>query len=760
MKTFFQKIWPVGVIFFVWLLFAYPSWGKGLVPFPSTYLVTFFSPWSSLYGMPVKNNAMPDVITQIYPWKHMTVETWKRKEVPLWNPYSFSGTSHIGTYQTAIFSPINALFLFLPEIDAWSIMILLQPVFAGFFMLIFLRSLRVSAASSVVGSLAYMFCGFIVVWMAYGTLGYAVAYLPLILYGIQAKKYVVISIGMALSFLSGHFQMSLYVLLFAAAFSVSIRQWKPFVYLLLGVALAAPQLLPAYDAYRQAVRSSLFQKGEVIPWQYIVTMVAPDFYGNPVTRNDWFGHYAEWAGFIGVAPLMLALFRPTGFFAVAALVSLLFAYQTPLVDLLYAAKIPVLSTSSASRIILLASFSLAVLSAFGLDRLIEVWKKRNRKKSLIWFGSMAAGVALLWATLLFVKPLPADKLIIAVRNTYLPTAFALGVIIIAAAGCIVPKKYAGILPYLFIVITAVDVYRFATKWMPFDSKEYVYPALPVISKLNELTKEDHSRVFGNIGNEVGSRFGLPLIDGYDALYQHRYGTFISSVSTGIPHPLERSVVTFDKHGKYSEDVLELLGVRYYLHKKSDGRFVWAYPFWEYPQYRLVWEDNNFQILENTQSFPRAFLASSYKVETKDQNILNALYSVNRRDTVILEKEPAIAPKSGAGEAVITSYRPTEVVIHTTAEMPKLLFVSDVYDAGWRATVDGKPVELYRANFAFRAVSVPSGSHTIRMWYMPQRVVMGFWIAGFATLGLFGMKIVNKARKKEADMRTIRSKVHD
>ena len=293
-----KRLWPIGIIIVMWLAFAFPYWGKGLIPFPSKYLVTFFSPWSASHGMPVKNNAMPDVITQIYPWKRVTIDAWKRGELPLWNPYSFSGTSHVGNYQSAIFSPLNLLFLILPEIHAWSIMILLQPILAGLFMYLFLRSLSISTSGSVMGSFAFMFCGFIVVWMAYGTLAYAVLFLPLILFGINKRVMVLISAAVALSFLSGHFQMSLYVLLFAISYILYRKEWRALLFVCLGLLLAAPQILPSFDAYAQAVRSSLFVKGEVIPWQYAVTIFSPDFYGNPVTRNDWFGHYAEWASFI------------------------------------------------------------------------------------------------------------------------------------------------------------------------------------------------------------------------------------------------------------------------------------------------------------------------------------------------------------------------------------------------------------------------------------------------------------------------------
>src|SRR5688572_8160493 len=170
MISFIYRRWPFIFILFVWFIFSSPYFIKGLVPFPSTHLVTFFTPWNATHGGPVKNNAMPDISTQIYPWKLYTIERWKAGEIPLWNPYSFSGTPHAGNYQTAVFSPMNLLFFVFSHIDAWSLLILFQPLLAGLGMYIFLRGLGLRKASSILGAISYMFSGFMVVWMAYGTL--------------------------------------------------------------------------------------------------------------------------------------------------------------------------------------------------------------------------------------------------------------------------------------------------------------------------------------------------------------------------------------------------------------------------------------------------------------------------------------------------------------------------------------------------------------------------------------------------------------
>lgn len=765
MNKVLKLFWPIGIICIAWIVFAFPYWGKGLVPFPSTYLVTFFAPWSSSYGMPVKNNAMPDVITQIFPWKRVTIDAWKHGELPLWNPYSFSGTTHAGNYQSAVFSPVNLLFALLPEIHAWSIMILLQPLLAGVFMYVFLRSLFISREGSSIGSVAFMFCGFMVVWAAYGTLSYAVLFLPLILYGMnmfmQTGRYrwsLVTTIGLLLSFLSGHFQMSLYVLLYAFSYLLigvkhhdqRKRVISLAVFMVFGILLSLPQILPAVEVYGNAVRSGLFLKGEVIPWQYIVTFFSPDFYGNPVTRNDWFGHYAEWAGFVGVVPLMLValviFMRKKGvlvsFFIVSACLSLFLAFQTPLVDVLFAMKIPVLSTSSASRIIVLLSFSLAVLSGFGMDALLEYLKKKTGKPIVTWAAGIVASLLVLWVVLLVFRPLPPEKLAIAIRNTYLPSMIAVVALGVVAAGLWMPKRFATMCVAIFMILAAADSVRFASKWMPFDPQQYVYPRLPVVIALQHLTGLGHERVFGNVGNELGSAFGIQLIEGYDAVYQHRYGRFISSVHEGKPRPVDRSVVVFDKHGLYAEKVLQLLGVRYYVHKKSDGRLPWAYPFWEMPQYNRVWEDEHFEILENTSSLPRVFLASSYVVARDEQEILDHIFSsdFDIREKIVLEEHPAIEPKAGSSSAALVSYRPSRVSIAVTSSVPKLLFLSDTFDSGWKASIDGAPTRILRADFDFRAVAVPPGTHTVTMWYAPVSESLGLAVAGFATLIMAGILI--------------------
>lgn len=750
MQKIFRKIWPLLFILIVWFIFSSPFFLNGLIPFPSKYLVSFFPPWSASYGMPLKNNAMPDVIGQIYPWKKITIETWKQGEVPLWNPYSFSGVPQAANYQSAVFSPFNILFYFFSMPIAWSWLILLQPLLAGLFMYGYLKELDLGDYPSILGSVAFMFCGFITVWMAYGTLSYAALFLPLILLAIlrSFKRPVwwappLLSLGLVLSFFSGHFQISLYVfavsILYLLFMVITSRKWKTGVLLLGflagGVLLASPQTFPAFISYQNAVRSALFNKGEVIPWSYLSTIFAPDFYGNPVTRNDWFGHYAEWASYIGVLPLMLAFFtlgfkknKHTCFFWVVTIIGLLLATPTPLNDLLFQLKIPVLSTSAASRIIVIVSFSLSVLAAEGFTTLLDFKNRQPVKKIIIFSSCMLVILVVYWTVILLLKPLTLEKLLVAKRNSILPTMLALGGLSLIVGLNFISLKYKKAIAFIFLLITSFDSLRYASKWMPFDPEQYVYPGLPVISYLTKTV--GINRLFGNFGGELYNYFGFPSIEGYDAVYPDRYGRFMTGVNTGMVGPNSRSVVLLGKKGIYAEPALELLGVKYLLHRKSDGRNVWAYPFWNFPNYQRIYQDGDYEVYENTKVLPRAFLVSSYEVVTDEQEIINKLFSpeFDRYGSIILEEKPVSDPKVGEGKAEIVSYSSNKITVKTASNVSKLLFVSDTYDPGWQVRVDGVKQKIYRADFDFRAVSLNPGEHKIDFTYYPHSFTVGLDVA--------------------------------
>lgn len=762
MKKILNKYWPILFIVLVWLIFAYPYFLKGLVPFPSDYLVNFFAPWSSYpeFWGPIKNNATPDVISQIYPWKNLAIDIWKSGSIPLWNPYGFSGTPLLANYQSAVLSPLNLAYFIIPFIDAWSIIILLQPLMAGFFTYLFVRSLKLSKTASIISSLAFMFCGFLTTWMMYGTLGYAILFLPLALFAIQKISltqkwyyYLLLSITVPLSFFSGHFQTSLYVLIFILTFIffkfLTEKNTKFFLLSLFsicwGLLLSSPQLIPSTELYLNSVRSEIFMKSEVIPWGYLPTFLAPDFFGNPVTRNDWFGHYAEWNAYIGLLPFMLGFYSLrkrngiTLFFFFFAAVVLLLAFQTPILDLLINLKIPVLSTSAASRIVVLFSFCFAVLSGFGFENLIEDLKNRKLKLIFLWLGVFAFAFFLLWIIALLGLFLPEGKSQIAFSNLKLPTIFILASFVIIFLAIFVKNKKI-LLPVstLLVLIIAFDVLRFAIKWQPFKPRELVYPEVQISKFLSKLSGYD--RVLANFGSEASTTFRTPSVEGYDPLYIKRYGEFVAALSDGNYHKPERSVVLFPKSGGHADIGLNLMGIKYVVHKIADGREVWAFPFWTYPtdQFKMIYEDPNYQVYENQKVFRRAFLVNNIKIEQSEKKILGLILKegVDLKKQAVVEENIELTGKGlDIGEAEIREYKPNRISIQVISKGENLLILTDPFYPGWKAFIDNKPSKIQRVDYAFRGVVVPDGKHDIVFVYAPESLGIGLLLAGLGIIGI-------------------------
>ncbi len=76
------------------------------------------------------------------------------------------------------------------------------------------------------------------------------------------------------------------------------------------------------------------------------------------------------------------------------------------------------------------------------------------------------------------------------------------------------------------------------------------------------------------------------------------------------------------------------------------------------------------------------------------------------------------------------------MIETDAATPAYLVLGDTFDPGWSATVDGRPVPIWPAYIAFRAVYLLQGTHTVIFTYRPAGFAAGLVLSGCgALLGL-------------------------
>jgi hypothetical protein len=250
-----------------------------------------------------------------------------------------------------------------------------------------------------------------------------------------------------------------------------------------------------------------------------------------------------------------------------------------------------------------------------------------------------------------------------------------------------------------------------------------------------------------IGSPLGQ--GAPLarterlesVRGYNPLDIFRYREYLQfCANEDEPLRALEGVFTYPVLGNFSfvnRSLLDLLGVRYRLRPSSeplpgDG-------------WRAVKEDREpsgfnisssrgglqklppYTVYENLQALPRAFVVPRAKPLPARPDVLQALKATNFRETVLLEGYPGRAEGTSTARfrpAVFLVSLPNRVELRVEADGPGFLVLTDVWYPGWTCTVDGEVTPLYRANYVFRAVAVPAGTHKVVFQFEPASYRLG------------------------------------
>lgn len=180
--------------------------------------------------------------------------------------------------------------------------------------------------------------------------------------------------------------------------------------------------------------------------------------------------------------------------------------------------------------------------------------------------------------------------------------------------------------------------------------------------------------------------------------------------------------------------LNMLNVKYFVSSKSrlPGTF------------RNAFGSRSGYVYTNPHYLPRAFLAKDFIVEKERTLILKYLASkdFDPEKILYLEEMPIIGSIQGAAitpdndRVLIPEYKPERIKMRAwVGPKDRWLFLSDTYYPGWKASVDGKPTKIYRANYAFRAIHLQPGQHDIIWSYDPILFKIGSAITLITIFGL-------------------------
>jgi len=770
------------------ILMALPVILMGMVLFSGTHIV----------GSPLADARGQFFYTRLFGFSELA-----HFSLPLWNPYVFCGTPFVGTLQSAIFYPFNLVFALLPIVPAMNWSIAFHLALCGIFTYYLLKQYDATRFGAVVAGVVYTFSAPQILHVYAGHLNAlcAMVWTPLmflLLDKMIRENRVIYSVFLgltiALQFLAGQPQYVFYTMialflyfLFQLAFNRNGGPGMPrggikgvllFLFaVLIGIAVSAVQILPSLEMTRYSTRENLTYEWVAqfsLPPGHLITYLIPDFFGDMQKLPYWGRNYLwEMSAYIGITPLILVIIsviradrRVVWFFSWLAMISLLLAFgkYTPLLKAAYTFIPGFHLFRGTSKFIFLNAFSLAVLSGFGADLLVNSCRDKGIRNVIL----SSSGVALAFV-LLLLNVLDPKWFSLAITDSvssgdfyFAPEQFMTSAFVHAAAGLFHSRAVLtlvmlsitalvlllarhkrmnrNVLMLLVLALVVCDLFAFSSRYMvSFDSREAFgnREAMEVLRRDREpfrILTPDAEANFG-MANRMES------LGGYDTIMLKRYSEFINLARNSSPDQPE---LYLNIAG--TNRLTDLLNAKYLLLGPTSS-------LKETDSVRQLFRNGAAQVYENSNALPRAFVVHGVRRATGRQAVFQELTrpDFDPWSYAIVEEESGGLPQGPARRGklpVMVSHSADKVVIDADLDSAGLLVLGDAHYPGWKAFVDGQEAEIYPANFVMRSVRLNAGKHRVEFRYAPASFRIGALISLTALLLAAGIIVRNRFRKPD------------
>jgi len=734
-----------------------------------------------------------DLVSFLWPTYRFAARSLRRGVIPLWNPYLYGGAPFVADNQAGLFYPVNLLLFLLlgePGYRTMEALVMAHVWWAG---LGFYRLARPEGGrwGALVGAVAFSLSDLFVVHFGNLNLVAVAAWLPWLFLGLRralprgkpwrdrVSAALLGGLVLGLATLAGHAQMSLYLALAAGLYALYLageRLWHrdgrealAVIGLLaatglVGAGVAAIALLPTLEMLAFTGRAALpYEEAAryALSWPALTGFLAPGLFGRG-PAHFWGSWDRVETGYLGVLPLLLALWgvlppqrpgrerlRPTpasppvgaktlsplpsGFLLLLLGLALLLGLgpHTPVHRWAYDFLPGFRSVRAPARLVLLADFALALLAARGLGRLLSPLSRRERRRLTSWL----VGAGGLGVVGLFLLARTYQAVVAAHPETGTPVhlvgawwagmAFALlwgaglELFILRRQRLLPPRRLGPIalaltLADLMLLGSTVDVE------VNDPTVGFEHPAVVAFLRRDPAL----FRIEGDAGAwqpDAALVHGLYDIGGiYNPLELGHYSAYRGSV------------------GHRGSPQYNFLGVKYVLADKGrppgDATFV---PVFD--------EDPQIDVYLNTQALPRALLVRRAVIVPDGDTAFVAVHApeFDPATMVVVERGPPLPAsvedvRGGDAPAIsFLHYGLNDLALEVVTPTPAYLVLAEVDYPGWRAWVDGRPVPIWRANYAFRAVYLGAGRHRVEMRFQPASWRRGMLLTGLTLAGLLG-----------------------
>ena len=405
-----------------------------------------------------------------------------------------------------------------------------------------------------------------------------------------------------------------------------------------------------------------------------------------------------------------------------------------------------------SSILVIAEFTIPLLAVLALKEIVgkpAVLKEKENRTALFISLALTAGVALLLAVAPgmlfsdFVTPremaalqqgLPQEHLMPLVSNmTEMREAIvasdAWRSFFIIVIGCVLLFLYQQQKLKASLMVAGVTLLCLADMWTV--NKRYLNDDLFVPksqrteafvkTQADEIILQDTAQNYrvlnfvgfpGNTFNENNTAYWHKSVGGYHAAKLRRYQEMIDHHIMPEMEATYREVAQasgrMDSVDASKFRVLNMLNTKYFIFPAGkDGQPV---PVVNPYAYGNAWFVDRVQYVKDANEE----IAALNTVVPTETAVVDAKF----KDALTGWSE---GHKDAESVVQLTSYEPNRLTYHVSSAKGGVVVFSEIYYPGWQATIDGAPVDIARADYILRAMHVPSGSHTIEMWFEPQSI---------------------------------------
>jgi hypothetical protein len=371
-----------------------------------------------------------------------------------------------------------------------------------------------------------------------------------------------------------------------------------------------------------------------------------------------------------------------------------------------------------ARTLLVLALPVAVLVALGLDAIETGTSGRRRVVGAAAAGVVAAiligrGAATVHVATFVVAALAAGALAVTTRARAIRALALLGIVAALAV------ETGSVLAPCVRAVPAADVGRLpAGLTLP--------PDLTDAGRIAQLERDAYSPGLPQLAVRAAR---LETLGGFNSLIPWRFVLY-ASYAGGFDPFAERFDVQVPLSIPTAPQLFDLLGVTHLLWLRTDGTWRWQRQPAALPPAYLV---------------PNPFvLAEATAVVADEIEALERLARLDPRRGVLLHGPAATAAIRAAGIGDSTALEPFRPVAlaertanHITLDVdlahPAVLVLNEPYVPGWRATSDGEPIPVLRANVLFRACVLGPGSHRVRFEFAPDSWRIGRVVSGAALI---------------------------